>query len=65
MPYDFSFFCSAYNINNIFISTCGAYLEVVFEFEVFWFSEGQSHFHTSWHVKMSLALNEPIWDVLY
>ena len=52
--------------NQRFLSTCGACLDVVFQFEckLFRSFEGQTRFSTSWHAKMSLTLNEPVWNVL-
>ena len=51
---------------QLFLSTCGACLEVVLNFymkiNLFWFIESQ--FSTSWHAKTSLTLNEPIENVL-
>ena len=29
-----------------------------------WYIEGQTHFSTSWHAKISLTLNDPIEDAL-
>jgi hypothetical protein len=55
--------CFVYRI-IIFFPTCGAYLEVVFGFEMksntLWSIESQTHYVTSWHVKLSLTLNELI-----
>ena len=34
------------------------------ESNLFWFIEGQNYFSTSWHAKMILTLNKPIWKVL-
>ena len=52
-------FCKQY---QLFLSTCGACSEVVFEFEMksnlFQIIEGQTHFSTSWHAKMSLTMNQ-------
>ena len=48
-------------------STCGACLEVVFEFwtksTLIRFFDGKTRFSTSWHVEMSLTLNEPLKNV--
>ena len=51
--------CFAYN--KYFLSTSGACSEVVFKFKMksnlFQFIEGQTHFSTSWHAKVSFHLH--------
>ena len=44
--------------NRSFLSTCGACLKLNEEQPISWSSEGQTHFSTSWHSRMSLTLNE-------
>ena len=61
-PLKFSISYFAYNANN-FLSTRGECSEVVFEFDLLWSIEGQTHFSTSWHAKMSLNPNEPSMNV--
>ena len=42
----------------------GGSVEVWTKNILYQFMEGQTHFSTSWHAKMSLTLHEPIYNVL-
>jgi hypothetical protein len=56
VPYDFLLVVLYTNL--IISSIRSGCSEIVFDFEQF--IEGQTHFSTSWHAKMSLTVNEPI-----
>jgi hypothetical protein len=54
--------CVAYNINNLHPLVVHAWMRCLNlnDSNLFRFIEGQTHFSTTWHAKMSLTRNEPI-----